>query len=603
MWRSGNSAAWSGAFGARHAVPWPGEAGTRARAGAPKHRRPEGPASVALALALGMFVGCSPSQPPDAPREGGRRPDSEVRAIPACFTDVTEATGLDFVHRLVDGQLSHIMESDGAGGTFLDYDGDGFLDVYLVQSGVSPVFTAAAPGTPRPTNRLYRNRGDGTFEDATERAGVGGRGFGATAASADYDNDGDADLLVVNLDGLILYRNEGDGRFVDVTVGAGLSAEGPGISATFLDVDQDGFLDVFVANYLHYDPAIVPAPGSRVPFPGPMAYPAEFNVLYRNRGDGTFEDISEPAGVRIAGHRAMSVTAFDYDVDGDPDLYVSNDGTANLLLANDGRGHFTDVGLRAGVGFNRFGAAEGSMGAAVGDYDGDGLGDLFVTRFGSASLYANSPGGFFDDRIEASGLLAATSRYTGWGGNLFDHDNDGDLDLFVANGDAHVLRGMPPLLFENRGDGTFVEASACAGPLGALRTNARGSGAWDFDNDGRMDLLITALAERATVWRNTRPETGHWLTLKLEGTRGNRDALGAQVRLTVGGRTRFAEARCPTSYEFQEDSRLHFGLGTNASVERLEIRWPGGQRQILTQVAGDRVLPVIEPGISRWTGR
>jgi hypothetical protein len=492
------------------------------------------------------------------------------------------------------------MKSDGAGGVVLDYDRDGFMDLYLVNSGPVPILSEAPAGTPRFPNRLYRNRGDGTFEDATQRAGVEGWGFGTTAASADYDNDGYPDLLVVNFGGLILYHNEGNGGFKDVTTKAGLTSEQPGISATFLDVDNDGYLDLFVANYLHFDPAIKVPEGTQAPYPGPLSYEPELNLLYRNRADGTFEDISERAGIRIPGHRAMSVTAFDYDLDGDPDLYVSNDGTPNLLLENDGHGRFSEAGLQTGLSFNQFGAAEGSMGATVGDCTGDGLPDLFVTRFGRASLYVNAPGGLFADSIQTSGILPLSMPYTGWGGNFIDFDNDGDLDLFIANGDPHFLKGVPPLLIENHGEGSFRDASARGGPLFGRLLNARGSGAWDYDNDGRMDLVITSLGERAALWRNVGEIAQHWLILELEGTLSNRDGFGTQVRLTSGGRTQCAEARCPTSYLFQQDPRLHFGLADAALVDRIELRWPSGETQRLTNILADQILKVTEPGASRW---
>jgi hypothetical protein len=517
------------------------------------------------------------------------------------FEDVTAQAGIAFVHQLADGKLDNIMESDGAGGVCLDYDNDGFVDIYFVNSGPAPVLSDAPPGTPRWPNRLYRNRGNGTFEDATQRAKVEGRGFGTTAAAADYDNDGFTDLLVVNFDGLILYHNEGNGTFTDATAKAGLKSKGPGISATFLDAENDGFLDIFVANYLRFDPAIKNPPGTKAPYPGPLSYESEFNLLYRNRGDGTFEDVSERSGIRVPGHRAMSVAAFDYDLDGDQDLYVSNDGTANLLLANDGKGQFSDVALLAGVGFNQFGAADGSMGAAAGDCSGDGRPDLFVTRFGKASLYINSPQAFFEDRVQPAGILQLSSQFTGWGGNFLDFDNNGTLDLFIANGDPHFLNGMPPLLFENRGGGAFVDASARSGSLFKKPFNARGSAALDFNNDGRMDLLMTTLAGPAVLWRNSGAASNHWLTLTLEGARGNRDAFGALVTVHAGSLTLHAEARCPTSYVTQQDRRLHFGLNTQSVAERVVIRWPGGQTSTLTNVAADQFLRVVEPGASRWS--
>jgi hypothetical protein len=516
------------------------------------------------------------------------------------FAEVTTAAGLDFKHQLADGRMDNIMESDGAGGVVLDFDNDGWPDVYFVNSGPAPVLTDAPSNARRWPNMLFRNRGNGTFEDVTTKAGVGGHGFGTTAAAADYDNDGDTDLLVVNFDGLILFRNQGDGTFQDVTQKAGLTSTQPGISATFVDVDADGFLDLFVANYLRYDPKIKAPPGTKAPYPGPLAYEPEFNILYRNQGDGAFEDISERAAIRVPGHRAMSAAPIDYDLDGDQDLYVCNDGTPNLLLANDGKGRFTEVAVQSGVGLNQFGEAAGSMGATVADCNGDGLPDMFVTRFGNASFYLNSRGGFFEDRIQASGILEVSSRYTGWGGNFLDFDNDGDSDLFIANGHAHFLQGMPPVLLENRGAAAFADASEKAGPAFQKLLSARGSMALDYDHDGRMDLALTTLAGPAVLLQNRLVTDHHWVKLKLEGARGNRDGFGAQVRLICGGRTQYAEARCPTSYVSQQDARLHFGLGNNTSIDRVEIRWPGGQAQVLTNLQPDRIHLVREPGASRW---
>ena len=539
-----------------------------------------------------LVMGCTKAPEPPSATKGAAAAAGPASPI---FEDVTRSAGLEFVHQLANGQLDNIMKSDGAGGTVLDFDNDGFMDVYLVNSGPVPVLSDAPPGTPRSPNKLYRNRGDGTFEDVTKAAGVEGRGFATTAAAADYDNDGHTDLLVVNFGGLILYHNRGDGTFAEATAQAGLTSQQAGISATFFDADNDGWLDLFVANYLVFDPAIKPPPGAGVPYPGPLSYEPEFNLLYRNRGDGTFVDVSEQAGIRIAGHRGMSVTPLDYDLDGDQDLYITNDGTANLLLANDGKGHFKDVGLECGVAFNQFGEAAGSMGTAVGDADGDGLPDLLVTRFGNASLYLNSRGGLFDDRIGASGLLGSTAQYTGWGGNFLDFDNDGELDVFIANGDPHYLKGSPSLLLENRGRATFVNAVANAGPFFQRELNLRGSGAFDFDNDGRLDLVVTGLGAPAVLLHNRCAAAGHWLTLKLVGTRSNRDGFGAQVKVFAGARTWQSEARCPTSYVFQQDPRLHFGLGAEATVDRVEIRWPSGQTQTIANPAVDQILRIQEP--------
>lgn len=542
-----------------------------------------------------LLLGCGQSNKTKEAKETS--PANTNQTGTGVFEEVTQAAGIAFVHQLVGETIDNIMKSDGAGGTLLDYDGDGFMDIYLVNSGPAPVLADAPPGTQRWPNKLYRNRGNGTFEDVTQRAGVEGSGFGTTAAAADYDNDGRTDLLVVNFGSLILYHNEGDGTFKDVTAKAGLASKQAGISATFLDYDGDGYLDLFVGNYLRFDPAIKVPPGSQVPYPGPTAYEPEFNILYRNRGDGTFEDVSERTGIRIPGHRAMSVTAFDCDLDGNMEIYVSNDGTPNLLLANDGKGRFKEVGMLRGVAFDQAGFAAGSMGAAVGDCNGDGLPDMLVTRFGNASLYINSKTGLFDDRIAASGILNVSAPYVGWGGAFLDFDNDGDLDVFIANGNPHYMKGMPSLLLENQGNATFLDAAAKAGSFFKTKANLRGCGAFDMDNDGRMDILATSIGDRAVLLHNTGKFPGHWLTLCLSGTRCNRDAFGAQVKLTAGDRVYQAEVRCPTSYVFQQDPRLHFGLGSAAKVDLIEIRWPkpSTQVQVLTGVEANQVLKIKEP--------
>lgn len=554
--------------------------------------------STAALCSITFLSACGRSSPQPSEPSKNSQPGP---AQPGYFVDCTSTSGIDFVHQLADGKMDNIMESDGAGGAIFDYNNDGLPDIYLVNSGPAPILSDAPAGTPRSPNRLYRNCGNGAFEDVSSTAGVEGHGFGTAAAAADYDNDGFTDLLVVNFGSLILYRNQGDGTFKDVTAKAGLLSDQSGISATFVDVDNDGWLDLFVANYLKFDPAIRVPAGTQAPYPPPLAYAFEFNLLFRNLGNGSFEDVSDTSGIRIPNHRAMSAAPVDFDEDGDQDLYVSNDGTPNLLLVNDGQGHFHDEALQRGVGFNQFGEAAGSMGAAIGDCDGNGFPDLFVTRFGNASLYINSQAGLFEDRAQSAGILDTSSRYTGWGGNFLDADNDADLDLLIVNGHAHFLQPMPSLLFLNEGNGRFRAASEPAGAHLAKPLNSRGSMTADFDNDGRVDLLLTTVGGPAVLLMNRIPHSHHWITVQLEGASGNRPGFGALVRVRAGDRVQYAEMRCPTSYVSQSDTRLHFGLGQSERVQMISIRWPGGQSQTFENVAVDQVLTVREPGESRWT--
>lgn len=458
--------------------------------------------------------------------------------------------------------------------------------------------THSPAGTVRQPNRLFRNRKDGTFEDVTSKAGLAGSGYGMTAAAGDYDNDGDRDLYVVNVGKNHLYRNRGDGTFEDVTDKAGVGHEGTGIAAVFADFDNDGLLDLFLANYLQFDPTyrLYFQPDG---FPSALAYKPELNVLYRNRGDGTFEDVSEASGVRIPGHRAMCVTAFDADLDGHSDLYISNDLSPNLLLLNDGHGKFRDVGAERGVAFNALGEAAGSMGATVGDANGDGRPDILVTRFGYGSLYFGGTNGLFTDHMMSSGLGAITAQFVAWGGVFVDFDNDRDEDVFIANGDAHYLVGWQSLLLENRGDGTFSDAAEKGGAVFRAKLRGRGAATLDYDNDGWPDLLMTAIADRPFLLHHQGPREGHWLKLQFEGTRSNRDGFGTIVRATANGRTTVHFGRAPTTFLMQGDPRIHIGLGAATQVERLEIRWLSGEVQILEQVPADQILRVKEPGSRR----
>lgn len=545
-----------------------------------------------LALAAAFWIGASARA---AVVAGAGAPLPPIQPGPKDgFADVTARCGVDFVHRFCHRRIANILLSNGSGGAALDFDNDGLLDLYLVNweplKGVAPKCPArAARG-----NRLYRNRGDGTFEDVTARAGVAGAGYASAAAAADFDNDGFTDIYVVNIGPNILYRNRGDGTFEDVTAKAGVGDRGSGIGATWLDIDNDGLLDLYVANYLTFDPSTVSEenPGA---YPGPLAYPGEADVLYRNCGNGKFEDATRRAGVYAPGQRAMGVVAFDCDRDGDADIYVCNDDTPNILWLNDGTGHFQNVAAEQGVAFNSIGEAPGSMNAAVGDADGNGLPDLYVTRLGYGSLYLRMPEGHYLDAMWKSGLGRITRKSTAWGGVLFDADNDGDPDAFTANGSAFYLDGSLSLFLENLGKARFVNAADKGGAFFRTPVNGRGAAAWDFNNDGRMDLLGTLLADRPVILENRLPAVNHWLKLKLIGTRANRNGYGALIALRAGGRVLVGQAHCPVGFLTQGDDRIHFGLGKASKADEIQIRWPGGQRQVLRNVPADQILTIHEP--------
>jgi enediyne biosynthesis protein E4 len=369
---------------------------------------------------------------------------------------------------------------------------------------------------------------------------------------------------------------------------------GTGISATFLDYDNDGFLDLFVVNYLTFDPSTISElnPGA---YPGPLAYPGEPNTLYRNRGDGTFDDVSLTTGIRLHGHRGMSVSAFDADRDGHVDLYVSNDDTPNALWLNNGHGQFQDVARQSWAAFNSIGEAAGSMNATIADVDGNGWPDIYVTRFGYGSLYLRQNNAVYFDQMRPSGLELLTQNDVGWGGSFVDFDNDGDPDLFIVNGSAFHLNGSLPLLLENLGNSTFTNAANQGGAFFQTPIDGRGTAILDFDNDGRLDLLVTTLGNRPFLLRNRSTNSNHWLKLQLQGTRSNPNGYGALISLTANNRTWQSEATCPTGFLSQGDPRVHFGLGSAPLVDLLEIRWPSGILQRLHNIPANQTLKLREP--------
>jgi hypothetical protein len=522
------------------------------------------------------------------------RGSGEVR-----FTDVTAAAGIDFVETIGDHKMTNIVESAGVGCAFLDYDGDGWMDVYLV-TGCWTKGLSDPELDPREreklasfTDRLYRNRGDGTFRDVTARAGLARQGYGMGVIAADYDGDGDQDIYVTNYGPNFLYRNNGDGTFSEGAKAAGVDDPRFSVGAVLLDYDRDGRLDLYVGNYVTYDPdyKYYYAPDG---FPGPLAYTGQQDKLFRGKADGTFTDVTAQAGMEIQPiGRAMGVGAFDYNSDGFLDVFVSNDAMENFLLHNKGDGTFENRALDTGVAFGEAGDATAAMAVEIGDFNGDGLFDLFVPDMRFSCLYRNGGGGFFEDVSARSGVAAVCGQYVSWGSVLADFDLDGHLDLYISNGDVHHLEAHEDLVFRGDGRGRFTDVSETAGEWARTKFVSRGVAGGDFDNDGDVDLLVASLNDRPVLLRNDTPRRGrHWLSVRLIGRPGNTDALGAVVKVRTAQSTL---VRCRTSggsYLSQHDSRIHFGLGPHEKVGLLEVIWPDGSRQAIKNVAVDRLLTV-----------
>ena len=513
----------------------------------------------------------------------------------ARFTDISAASGIDFVLRngSTAGQ-KHQIETMTGGVALFDYDGDGLLDVFFSNGAQEPGLDKRDPGY---WNRLYRNRGNGVFEDVTAKAGVAGEGYSMGVAAADYDNDGHPDLFVAGVGRNILYRNRGDGTFEDVTAKAGIHNEPWSVAAGWFDYDGDGRLDLLVVNYVLWDPAKEPA--CRDPRSGallhchPDLYQGLPNTLYHNNGDGTFTDVSEASGIRRHIGKGMGVAFADYDGDGRIDILVTNDTQPNFLFHNEGNGRFREVGLIAGVAVNDDGRTLSSMGVDFRDVNNDGRPDLFLTAIAHETypLYRNLGKGLFGDFTYRSRVGAATIATTGWSAGIYDLDNDGRKDLFAVNGDlnenAEGARQRSVGLMQ-RADGTFD--AALAGPAGLNRGAAFG----DIDNDGRVDVVIARLGEKPVVLRNVSNEGNHWLGLKLVGTTSNRDAIGAVVHLRTASGEQWNHVTTSVGYASASDVRVHFGLGSQTRAN-LEIRWPDGRNSSVDVAQVDRYLTVREP--------
>ena len=528
------------------------------------------------------------------------------------FEEIATRSRLNFTTAASPTPNKNQIETMVAGVALLDYDGDGYLDVYLVNGAAIPSLKKESPAY---WNRLFHNNHDGTFTDVTEKAGVAGAGYGMGVAVGDYDNDGWPDLFLANVTGNQLFHNNGDGTFTDVTAKAGLQGatlDGKKMwsaGAGWFDYNNDGLLDLFVVNYCKWevnkDPYCTIGGGVRG-YCHPQYYGATHNSLYRNNGDGTFSDVSEETGIGSQFGKGMSVSFADYDGDGFLDAFVANDTTRNFLFHNLGGKRFEEVGSLAGVAYGSNGAALSGMGSDFRDVNNDGLPDIWHTavEFETFPLYANRGRGDFVDWTTNSGLARLTSQMSGWGNGIVDFDNDGWKDLFVAR--SNVLDNISGLVaerqypernsvFRNLGNGKFEDVSFAAGKDFAREAPHRGVAFGDLDNDGRVDAVVTVLNGAVKLFRNISGDNNHWILLKLVGSKSNKVGIGAQIRITTeDGRSQWNEVTTAVGYASSSDSRVHFGLGPNRRIKEIEIRWPSGIRQVLRDLEANRILIVQE---------
>jgi enediyne biosynthesis protein E4 len=518
------------------------------------------------------------------------------------FTDITKKAGVDFRYTIGDYSYKNIIESSGSGITIFDYNNDGFMDLYLMNGKyLEGISDPEGKVFEKSHNQLYRNNGNSTFTDVTEIAGVGGHQWSMAAGAIDIDNDGYQDLYVLNYGPNVFYRNNRNGTFTDITNSLGLA--GPeklngftkwSIGVSFWDYNLDGRLDAMVGNFLAFDPAYV-SPATPGMMPSPTEYNGQASMLYEQQPDGKFIDVTRKNNLYFPDSKCMGLTVFDFDNDGDLDIFQANDHQLNFMFRND-NGKYREVGVISGVAANSHGKGTGSMHGSIGDVDGDGLIDLLVTDLDYGALYNNRGKGLFTDITEKSGVAAAMDGKSSWGAALFDYDNDGDPDIVAVNGTAEELILQYPLLMENNGKGSFRNAGREYSPYFSAKRSGRTLAVWDFDNDGDLDIIISHVDKQATavLLKNEGGNSNNWLGLMLKGKNGSASAIGAVVTVTTGVKKQVLVNQWSTGYLSNNDPRLHIGLGQQKNVDLLEIRWSDGTKELHKNISANQYLTITQ---------
>ena len=518
------------------------------------------------------------------------------------FSDITVKAGINFKYTFGDNSYKNILESSGSGITIFDYNNDGLMDIFLMNGkyleGISDPDGKMYKNS---HNELYRNNGNKTFTEVSVKAGVAGNNWSMAAGAIDLDNDGYQDLFVLNYGPNVFYHNNGDGTFTDITAILGLRGQDKlngftkwSIGVSFWDFNMDGRLDAMVGNFMAFDPAYF-SPATPEMMPSPAEYNGQVSTLYEQQPNGKFLDVTQKNNLYYPDSKCMGLTIFDYDDDGDLDIFQANDHQLNFLFRND-KGVYKEVGVESGVAANNQGKGTGSMHGSIGDIDSDGLIDILVSDLDHGALYRNVGNGVFVDITNQSGVMTAMTGKGSWGASFFDYDNDGDLDIVAANGNAEELILQYPLLLENDGKGHFINVGKERGDYFSGKRSGRGLAVCDFDNDGFLDIIISHLDKLGTaaLLRNSGGNGNHWLGLNLKGKNGPSSAIGAKVTVMAGLKRQVLVNQWATSYLSNNDPRLHIGLGQQGKIDQLEIKWSDGKKEVYLNIASDRYLTILQ---------